>query len=496
MSRRTLSPTLHDFLRGTVSQYGSRPAIEQAGVVLSYQALQQAIDALAQRLSAAGVGAGHLVAIDFENGPNYVIALFAVLSTGAVCVPLHASLAEREKLAIIDASGADCLLRQSAVDVPYPCPVWRPFDAASALEPPASIALRREREVDELAIILYTSGSTGAPKGAALSHANLLLNALLSAQTLALRASDRVLAGVPFSHAYGQNRCVLSPLLSGAAVICPREHSIPAIQAALSDAQITLFVAVPATYTFLLNARQPRPAQLRAALSGAAPLAATLQQRVTEKFGVPLLTAYGSTETSPVIASQRLDEPLRYGSVGRPLPGITIDIRRSADAHDAHDAPNASTSKPAAGQTGELFVRGHNVMQGYWDGQRPNPDSLLNGWYATGDLVHLDADGVLSILGRKSDMIKKFGHRIFPAEIEAVLLAHPAIQDCLVQKQASSFAGDDVQALVVLKDGASTTAAELQAFCRAGLAEYKVPAQFVFVSELPVTATGKAKRVA
>lgn len=478
---------LSEFLRGVASQHGARLAVCKDGRQLSYGQLQEAIDCVAERLRSAGIGHGHLVAMDFENGPDYIITLFGVLAADATCVPLHAALSTPEKEDIVRAAGVDCVLQAAAVSAKYTCPVFSPFDDGSA-PLPGHVPMRPGRELADAAIILYTSGSTGAPKGVVLSHAGLLLNALLSAQTLQLRYTDRVLVGVPFSHAYGQNRCVLSPLFSAAAIICPREHSIQAMQTALHEHEITLVVSVPSTYAFLLNVRVASLPHLRGALSGAAPLPPTIQQRFTEKFGVPLLTAYGATETSPVIASQRIDEAPCIGTVGKPLPGIVIDIRSAPD--EPGDAP---VSAQGAGRCGELFVKGHNVMLGYWDGSRPARD-CLSGWYATGDIVSLDEEGNLRVLGRKSDMIKKLGYRIFPAEIEIALLRHPAINDCLVQKKSNSFSGDDIQALIVINSDRQVTEIELADFCRTQLAEYKVPSKFMFVTEIAVTATGKPRR--
>jgi long-chain acyl-CoA synthetase len=347
----------------------------------------------------------------------------------------------------------------------------------------ASAPLARPRigaaDPDDVAVLLYTSGTTGAPKGVPLTHRNLLSNAHSLSRRLRGSSEDSLLAVLPLFHAFGLTGELIGPLLVGAEVIYSR-FTPDRVAAQMAAWGVSVFIAVPSMYRLLIRRKVPAGPlrQLRLAISGGDALPASVRDAYREKFGRELLEGYGLTETSPVI-SVNTPEENRPGTVGRVLPGVEIRIQR----------PDGVAL--AAGEQGEIQVRGPNVMRGYY--HRPEETQAAftpDGWFRTGDLGWLDADRYLTISGRIKELIVRDGEKIMPREVEEVLERHPKVFDAAVIGEPDGPRGEAVVAYVTPAEQVPT-AEELRDFCRACLADFKIPRRFVIARDLPRGPTGK-----
>jgi fatty-acyl-CoA synthase len=490
----------------------------------SYRDFYAEVCRLARALLALGVARGEHIGIWATSWPQWVVTQFAAASVGAVLVNINPSYRAHELAYVLAQAdiatllltdrfkGSDYfdLLASICPELPAAaCPrlrhvvsiqrVKRPgmlnwdelLDRADAT--PEAELDRRQAEVgpQDMVNIQYTSGTTGFPKGAMLTHRNLLLNAYHVGRRLAFTDRDRLAIPVPFYHCFG---CVMGTLMCvvhGAAMVVPAESfDAGATLQAIQDEHCTGVYGVPTM--FIAELHHPRFAEfdlrsLRTGIMAGSPCPVEVMRAVVERMGAREITiAYGLTEASPVITQTTASDSLehRVGTVGKTLPGLEVRVV----------APGTLAPLPP-GQPGELIVRGHGVMKGYYNKPAETADALTpDGWLHTGDLAVLTADGYYRITGRIKDMIIRGGENVYPREIEEFLYTHPAVADVQVVGLPDERFGEEVCAWVRLKPGAALTEAGLREFCRGKIAHYKVPRYVVFVDEFPTTVTGKVQK--
>ena len=474
-------------------------ALVTTGGSTTYGELRERVGRLRGGLVQAGVERGERVAILAGNGPVFVVGYLAVVGAGAVAVPLDPLSPVAELEGQLSAVGATTLLvgPGTASGSPHRLPVERVFAAAgvdvagaSPLEgllgaDPVPIA---EVADDGLAVLAFTGGTAGAPRAAMLSHGNLRANLEQVQAHPGLRVTSRdVVFGVlPMSHVFGLNVVLGLALFAGASVLPVERFDPVGALDAIREHGVTVVVGVPPMYRAWVALARADPggfATVRLAVSGAAALAPETATSFEARFGVPVRQGYGLTEAGPVVTSGVTGRPLHAGSVGVPLPGVGL---RLVDA-DGGDV--------LAGDAGEIWVRGPNVFEGYWDDPRATAAALTpDGWLRTGDVGVADDDGSLHLVDRLKDLVVVSGFNVYPAEVEAVLRAHPGVADVAVVGVEDARTGEAVRAVVVPEPGSEVDAGRLIAFCAGRLARYKCPTEVAFVEELPLGNAGKVLR--
>jgi long-chain acyl-CoA synthetase len=477
-----------------VRAYGEYPALAFDGRELTNVNLQHASHRLAHALQAQGVRPGDRVVVMLPNCPEVLQAYAAILALGAVVVPVVFLLGPREVRHILDHSEARLLitapeLADRAEGWPGPvvlvggeAPGALAWDALVAGRPDAFEMV--ERAPEDIAVILYTAGTTGQPKGVALSHRNLLANARAAASLYELDRTQWALAVLPLSHSYGLTLMNAGNILGTRAVLL-RWFNPELVLETIERYRVQHMSGVPTMYVYLLNypdAGRFDTSSMRVWGSGAAPLPLEIVEPFEKQFGGRLLEGYGLTEAAPVVSAHRYSGERRLGTVGQPIPGVTVRILDDEDR------------EVSAGALGEVCVRGDNVMLGYYRMPEETARTLRNGWLHTGDVGRLDPDGFLYIVERKKDLIIRGGFNIYPREVEEVLYAHPAVAEAAVVGRPDPLMGEDVLAFVVARPGQSPTAGEIVAFCETRLARFKCPKEVRLVESLPKSPIGKILR--
>ena len=426
---------------------------------MSYAELDTRAGALASRLAARGVRAGDRVAITIPNGWQLVVAVLGGLKAGATVAPLDPLLKPDERAEIV-ADLAPAIVLEDAHAEPAPWTIRTPRGPA---------------------LVLYTSGSTGRPKGALLSHeAAIAANRSWAESVMALVPDDVVLAVLPLSHSYGLNGALFAPLLAGATVRLVERFTPDGVAELLGRGGASVFPGVATMFRRLLDVPTFRGGPgLRLALSGAAPCAWELADEWRARTGVRILRGYGMTELFRPISYLAGDAADLPDAIGRAVPGVELRIVDDAGV------------TLAAGEVGELLIRSPAAMDGYLGAAEETRAVLADGWFRTGDLATVSADGWVRIAGRKRERILRGGYSVFPQEIEAVLLAHPDVTEAAVVGVPDAALGEEVAAFVALRPGAGAGAQELVAFCRERLAAFKYPRRLSIVPALPRSATGK-----
>jgi len=455
---------------------------------------QRAACRFAHALRRLGVDAGDRVVVLLPNCPEVHQAYAGILKAGAVIVPVVFLLSADEVRHILADSGAKVAVTAPAfadklegwtgtvILVGGEAPGTRAWEETLAREPDTFASV--DRDDGELAVILYTSGTTGKPKGVALSHGNLAANARSAASLYELDRTQWGLSVLPLSHSYGLTLMNTSAILGLKGVLL-RWFTPDLVLETIQRYRVQQMAGVPTMYLYLLNypdADRYDTRTMRAWGSGAAPLPVEVVEPFEQKFGGRLLEGYGLTEAAPVVSAHRLSGVRKLGSVGQPIPGVEVRILDDDDR------------AVPAGELGEVGVRGPNVMLGYYRMPEETARTLRNGWLHTGDVGRLDADGYLFIVERKKDLIIRGGFNIYPREVEEVLYAHPAVAEAAVVGVRDPLMGEDVLAFVALKPGAGATAEALMAFCAQHLARYKCPKRVRFLDALPKNAVGKILR--
>lgn len=515
---------LHEMIERSARDWPQNVALVFRDQPVTYAELEGAIARLAEGLLALGLKAGDRIALLLPNCSPFVYAYYAASRIGAVVVPANPLLKPAE---------LEYIWRDADIRLVMTAPPLLPVVQAARQNLPglthvvnitsreelpdpalASVpgfltlpeVMQRKEEIRKLgnqeirklgnvpiaqfpsaedcAVIIYTSGTTGHPKGAMLSHRNLTRNVEQVQAALQFTQADRFLTVLPLFHSFAGTVCMNTALATGCtSVLHENFHPLRALES-IARHGITIFCGVPAMFNAILQL-PPEALQgldlssLRLLVSGGAPLPAATLTTLEARFGIPVLEGDGPTECSPVTSVNPLEGPRKVGSVGLPVPGVEIAI------HDDHNRPVPT------GEIGEIVVRGDNVMLGYLNQPEATAEAMAGGWYHTGDLGTLDADGYLFIVDRKKDMVITSGLNVYPREIEEVLYTHAAVQDAAVIGMPDALRGEEVVAVVVRKPETSVTEKELTTYCRERLANYKIPRQILFRETLPRGGTGK-----
>ena len=515
--------SLYDILALTALERPDKQATEFLGAQLTYRDLKRRADALAASLARLGVVKGDRVGIMLPNCPQYIVAAFGVLRLGAVIVNINPSYTAREAQVIAADSAVRIVITIDAI-----APLLQEIKAQTQIEQiivtslaeysQAAAAPAREAttggalrladlldsttvsdiprvsiEPDDLAVLQYTGGTTGTPKGAMLTHRNIWANVVQTESwtnpAYVLGGTERYLVVIPYFHIYAFSVCMMVGLRIGALQIIHPKYDPEAVLASIRDHRPTYFPAVPTVFVSLLN--HPKVGEygldrVRLFNSGGAPCPVEVMEEWERRIGRPLNEGYGLSETSPVTHSTPQLAYRKMGTIGLPFPDTDVKI---VDVE-------TGTKELPAGKAGELCVCGPQVMKGYWN----RPDETASAlrmhddgrvWFHTGDVAVMDDEGYTSIVQRKKDMIIVDGYNVYPSEVEAVLYAHPAVRLAAVIGIPDAYHGEVVKACIALRPGATTTPDEIVAHCRRELTDYKIPRQVEIRDTLPMSAVGK-----
>ncbi len=478
----------------------AHPAILFEGRRIGYAELDTQASRLAHALVAHGVSAGDRVALFLPNVPEFAIVFFAAQKLGAVTVSINAIFRSAEVEYLLNDSGAKVVFTvgELAQFVPRErCPALEQVVICEGDTPAGAASLAAwcagrdarfelvERAADAPASLLYSSGTTGFPKGVTLTQSNISSNVATAARYSGYRPDDRLAVFLPLFHVYGQNYIMNAAVQAGATIVLFRRFVPDPVLEAIARERVTLFFGVPTIFIGLLSMDLSKYdlSSIRYEMSAAATMPEEISRRWTERFGRRVYEGYGLTECSPFACYNDLIEH-RFGSVGRAVEGFELAIFDEAD----RELPR--------GEWGEIVIRGPGVMKGYWNRPEDTAQALRGGWLHSGDIGRMDDDGYVFIVDRVKDMINLSGFKVWPAEVEQYLYKLPQVQEVAVYGLPHPDKGEQVVAAVVPKPGQRLTADEVIAYCRANIAAYKVPARVDIVSELPKSATGKIlKRV-
>jgi len=458
----------------------------------SYRELNQLANRMANGLQELGVEKGDRVALFLPNIPEFVVAYLGTLKLGAIAVSLNVMLKSSEVSFILNDCTAKILitteeLSQQVVreDLPHlqtmllaESPIGVGDSLTQILVNAAPVAEAVDLEPNTPAAIVYTSGTTGFPKGATLSHRNIIANMTAQNRCCQMTSSDRLLLYLPLFHCFGQNAVLNAGLNIGATIVLQRRFKPEQVLAAISQLKITMFFGVPTVFIKLLDLNPSVLADVRYFFSAAAPMPVEIAQKWQSQYGIVIHEGYGLTETSPC-ACYNHNSKYKFGSIGTPIDDVEIAV------------VDAAGNQVLPGELGEIVIKGSNVMLGYWNRPLETARVLKNGWFHTGDIGSKDGDGYFYIVDRVKDMINTSGFKIYPAEVENVLYQNPAVAEVAVYGIPDAFKGETVSANIVPKYGHTITEAEIKAFCAARIATYKVPKCFKFVDAIPKNPTGK-----
>lgn len=493
---------LSAFVRNSATQYPDTTAILYLDQKISYRELDEQVDRFAAALAGLGIIKGTKVAILLGNCPEFMITYYAIARLGAVSVPINPTYTPGELQFIMSDAGVE-----AAVAVAPMAPLFQAMGKAlpalkhviltgvdqavgvysfSALlaSAPSKVVAQVNISEDDLAVVLYTSGTTGKPKGAMLSHRNLCSNAESCGTFLGIVQTDRVVAVLPMFHVFCMTVCLNTTIYRGATmVILPRFSPVETAQQ-IEQTGATVFAGVPTMYNFLVQHPECKPERLNSlkiAISGGASMPVAVLEAFERKFNVKVSEGYGLSEASPAVTFNPIDKVRKPGTIGT----VIVDVEARIVTEDGKDC--------GPHEVGELICRGPNVMIGYLNRPEETALTLRGGWLYTGDLATVDEEGYYTIVDRKKDMIIVGGFNVYPREVEEVLFAHPSVREAAVIGRPDENYGERVVAYVALKQ-ADVTADQLIEFCKLQLTAYKVPKELIFLEELPKNTTGKILR--
>ncbi len=480
-----LSTAFHD----SAQRHLSKTAVFWGADEINYENLLMRSQLVSSCLrKEAGFREGDRVALWMKNCPEFIPALFGILFAGGVVVPVNNFLKPDEVAFILrDAEITTVIIDESlseaAEKLGQSMPGVRLLRVDQCLKDtagPLEAALGNHRSKDDLAVLIYTSGTTGHPKGAMLSHGNLLANVESCRKVLAAFEGDRFVVLLPMFHSFMLTVGVLLPLLVGGSLLLIKSvHPPKNVVAEIMERRATILPAVPQFFRAICHAGAPADFPVRLCISGGAPLPAEILREFTERMPVPLLEGYGLSEASPVVTINPIQGPWKAGSIGVPIPDVEVSVQDD-DGRFLE-----------VGATGEICVRGENVMQGYWRQPDETAKAIRNGWLLTGDVGHRDTEGYFYITDRKKDMLLVNGINVYPREIEEVLYKFPGVREAAVVGMPDARRGEHPVAFVSAMEGATLNPADLQEFLRERLADYKVPKHLTVLPSLPRNATGK-----
>jgi long-chain acyl-CoA synthetase len=499
-------------LDDSAKRYPAKAAFTFMDTAFSYAQINEAANKVANGLKAKGIKPGDKVALSCLNIPAFPIVYFGILKAGAVVVPLSVLLKKVEieyHLSDSDAKAYCCFT--GTAELPIGETGFAAFNTVDACkhffmimpaaEMPSSIAGTEtlhglmqyqpssfemyQSQAEDTAVIIYTSGTTGRPKGAELTHANLLFNAIISCGLMDARAKDIALTVLPLFHIFGMTVLMNAIIYKGGSNILLPRFDAAVVFGLMQKHSVTVFAGVPTMYWGLLNYTDPKfdyesiAANLKICLSGGASLPVKVLEDFEKRFKVPIIEGYGMSEGSPVVTFNQLDIGRKPGSVGTPVWGVEVKL-----------VDTEGVEAPVGGK-GELLYRGHNVMKGYYKKPEDTNRSLQNGWLYSGDIAIKDEDGFYYIVDRTKDMIIRGGFNIYPREIEELMMQHEAVSLVAVIGIPDDEMGEEVKAFVVLKENMPVAEQDLMNWTKERIAAYKYPRHIEFLPALPMTATGK-----
>ncbi|MER6356332.1 long-chain fatty acid--CoA ligase [Streptomyces sp. NPDC001634] len=481
---------LAEFLVETAGRQPGRPVLRLGPQVTTYAELDERSARAAALLRAEGVRPGDRVALMLPNVPEFVVLYYGVLRAGAIVVPMNPLLKTRETEYHLNDSGAVLLFEwhqapgegaQGAAAAGVRHIAVEPSVFAELLAGHEPLSGVTETAGEDVAVLLYTSGTTGRPKGAALTHAGLRHNTDVNATLIQRMTSEDVVVGcLPLFHIFGQICTMSVAVRSGASLVLIPRFDPGTVLDAIARERATVFEGVPTMYAALLqHPAEADVSTLRMCISGGASLPVEVLHGFERRFGCMVLEGFGMSETSPVVSFNHPDRPRKAGSVGTPIQDVEVRLL------------DEKGQDVAFGEIGELAVRGPNVMKGYWNRPEETAATIPDGWLRTGDLARQDEDGYLYIVDRKKDMIIRGGYNVYPREIEEVLHEHPAVALAAVVGVSHQELGEEIAAAVVLRPGAQAAPEELQQYVKDRVAAYKYPRAVWLVDKLPTGPSGK-----
>ena len=484
------------FVAESADMYPDSIALRSNDTTTTYSELHVRLRQLSGYLAEIGIQPGDRVGVMLPNTVAFALAYYGILHAGAIVVPMNPLQSAREVEFFLANTGAQALF--AAPDKPASTAGARAagvrciaIDDATAVGlinrcPPRAHAVSRSD--DETAVILHTSGTTGVPKGAELTHGNLLRNqAIVASRLLDLGPDDVVMGCLPMFHAFGMT-CGLNATMSSGATLALLARFTPGdALKTIAAVKVTVFQGVPTMYAAMLaaaadSADEVNTESLRVCTSGGAALPVDVLHRFESRFGCTVLEGYGLSETSPVASFNHPHTKRKAGSIGTPIQGVHMRI------------VDDSGRPVAPGDAGEIQIHGHNVMKGYWGLPDATSKAIVNGWFSTGDIGRVDDDGFYYVIDRKKELIIRGGYNVYPREVEEVLHQHPAVAAAAVVGIAHDILGEEVGAAIVLQPDADITADAIQAYVKERVAAYKYPRRIWIVDELPLGPTGKVQR--
>lgn len=495
MEWEELNLVLAEMLAESAKKYPEKYALISQEKFLTYGELEREVKKAAAALKRLGVKKGDAIGLLLPNTFQFVIAYYAVAYLGGIIVPMNIMFKPLEITYIMNNAQAKLLITteafaktayQAKADIPslehilvkgsdeYGL-MWEKL-----LEQETDSPAAENVEEDDVLIYLYTSGTTGKPKGAMLTHANLYYNALGMAQRSKASADDVYLCVLPLFHTFAATCCMNTPLSQGGTIVLMENFIPQTLLKNIARYKVTIFTAVPSMYTVIANMdiKDIDLSSIRLCISGGASLPVEIMQKTQQKLNCVVLEGYGLSETSPVVTFNLLDK-VKPGSIGVALEGIETKIFDDND----QECP--------LGTVGEIVTKGPNVMKGYLGLPEESAKALRNGWLHTGDLGRMDEDGYIFLVDRKKDLVIVAGLNVYPREVEEVIYTHPAVLETAVIGVPDKLRGEALKAVVVLKPGADLQEKDIIKYCRGRLAAYKVPRLVEFIAELPKNATGK-----
>ncbi|MDF2633533.1 MAG: o-succinylbenzoate--CoA ligase [Pelosinus sp.] len=437
-----------------------------------------------------GIRPGENVGLFSKNSVEFIYSYLAIVSLGAVVVPLNFQLVPREIAYILHNANIKKLITMAHLDLDAELTTYnyqgevtqllisQISHTISQLEIPQA-PVSPSFDENEVCTIIYTSGTTGSPKGAMLTHKNLVSNAQAFSQVFTYQHADRILCILPMYHCFAWTAAVLTPLINGSSILILESFSIRETITAIRDNALTVIFGIPNMFRLLAQWAQKEDfLHVKLFVSGGSSLPYEISEQFTKKIGKTVVEGYGLSEASPIVSLNPIDK-VKYCSIGKPLPGVEVKIID----HENHTLPPC--------ETGELLVRGPNVMQGYYRLPEETAKALQNGWLHTGDLAYMDTEGYIFIVDRLKDMIVINGENIYPREIEELLYAYPAIAEAAVIGIPNKQYGTSVHAYIVVNEESVIDKKALKTYLQEKLAPYKIPKEFITIDSLPKNSTGK-----
>jgi len=467
----------------------NRTAIRYHGKTVTYSELEQKITSFARYFIQKGLKPGDRVAIAMPNCPEFIYSYLGIAKAGGIVVPLNLMLSPHELAFMLQDSGTRYLIVDPAIgnklkQLPLTSITMIVLDEVCQQEIDiVPEAVFPDVEDNSICTFLYTSGTTGLPKAAMLTHTNIIANVKSMEEVSGFTGEDNFLAVLPMFHSFGWATSVLFPLYLGGTVTILDSFKPKETFQVLIDEKVTIFCGVPSMFSVLLKSRQQVVfPHLKFAFSGGDSIPADTLLAFENKFNVPIIEGYGLSEASPIVCLNPIHGKRKIKSIGLPIPGVEIKI------------VNDDGQEVKCGETGELIAKGPNIMQGYYNRTEETAAALKGGWLHTGDLAYQDQDGFVFIVGRKKDLIITAGFNVYPREVELALEEHPTVAEAAVIGLPHPIKGQIVKAFIIPEEGHKPDKQELFHFLKTRLSSYKIPEIFAFVDELPRSASGKVMK--